>query len=82
MYIEEMVTVGRAENGYVLNVRAPYKKEKSDYDTPVCCGREEKVIVCKDITEVQDKLAKLLPALKDEMDASEAFEQAFEEASD
>lgn len=82
MYIEEMVTIGRAENGYVLNVRVPYKaKEKNGYDSPVCCEREDKVILCKDIAEVATKLEKLLPALKDEMDASEAFEEAFEEAS-
>lgn len=79
-YIEEMVTIGKAENGYVLNVRVPYK----DDDKDECCMPYEdrhKNILCKDLNDLTTRLKKLLPALTDKMSADDEFEQAFTEST-
>lgn len=81
-YIEEMVTIGKAENGYVLNVRVPYKE--TDDDSPECCVPYEerhKNILCKDLNDLTARLKKLLPALTDKMSADDEFEQAFTEST-
>ena len=79
-YIEEMVSIGKAENGYVLTVRVPYNDDLEDYDRPMHVGSREKVILCTDTKELGEKLEKLLPSLKDKMDSAEEFNTAFKES--
>ncbi len=79
MYVEEMISIGKAENGFVINVRAPYKE---DSDSDGCCigpSRKEKMFVVKSAEEAAEKVSALLPLLNDKMDADEVFKTAFKE---
>jgi hypothetical protein len=82
-YVEEIMSIGRAANGYVLTVRIPYSEEKEEdyYDGPVDVGggSREKVILCKDIEDLSGKISSIIPALVDKQSASEAFDNAFKE---
>jgi hypothetical protein len=83
-YIEEIMSIGRAANGYVLTVRVPYKETDEDYYGPTVSGsgEREKVILCKDSDELATKINKLLPALADKASAEESFDRAFQEAEE
>jgi hypothetical protein len=78
-YVEEIMSIGRATNGYVLTVRVPYNDDKEDRDYPVDVGSSEKVILCKDIEDLSGKITSIIPALVDKQSAEEAFDNAFKE---
>ena len=77
MYIDEMVTIGKIENGFTIGIRVPYKDEDD-----LCCGGEMKQFFVKTAEEVGAKVAEILPKLQDKMDADEVFATAFKEAAD
>lgn len=77
-YVEELVSIGRAENGFILEVRVPV--DPSD-DDDICCFNRSKTVICKDINDVTKKIKKLLPALANKKDANVAFDSAFKEAT-
>ena len=79
MYSEEMVSIGKIENGYLIQVRVPYKRDEDG------CGcypsTEEKQYHVADVAELTAKLAILLPALEEKEDAEAAFSKSFKEAA-
>jgi hypothetical protein len=79
-YVEEMMSIGKAANGYVLTVRVPYKSDE-DYDGPMVVGPEdrEKVIICNDLDDLTSKISNILPALVDKQSAEEVFDNTFKE---
>lgn len=81
MYSEEMISIGKIENGYLIQVRVPYK---SDSDECGCCvhpSSQEKQFHVADVDELNTKLKELLPALEDKMDAEAVFKNTFKEAA-
>ena len=79
MYNEEMITIGKIENGFVVGVRVPYE---DDDDGPMCCGSETKQFFVKTAEEAGAKVAEILPKLKDKMNADDLFKQVIKETAD
>lgn len=78
MYIDEMVTIGKIENGFTIGIRVPYK----DNEDGCIGGGEMKQFFVKTAEEAGAKVAEILPKLQDKMDADEVFATAFKEAAD
>lgn len=85
MYREKMLSVGKIANGYLIEVRAPYKrKEKEDEDKDRCCcveigmGYGEEEVFAKDPIDLGKKIEALIPMLDEEFASKSEFESAFE----
>ena len=79
-YVEEMLSIGKAANGYVLTVRVPYKDDDDrDGNYPVHPESKEKVIICTDLADLTGKITSILPALSDKQTAEAKFDSAFKE---
>ena len=84
MYCTRMVEVGKVENGFVVEVRVPYKpkKEKEKGDCIECYpGSSEKQYIAKSETEVGMLLTRLLLLLSEKYTSEEEFDKAFNEAA-
>lgn len=84
MYHEKMLSVGKIANGFLLEVRACWKrKEKEDEEKDRCCcmasGMEygEKEIYAKDAADLAKKIETILPMLDEEFGSESDFEAAF-----
>jgi hypothetical protein len=83
MYHEKMLAVCKITNGFLIEVRAPYKRKKeSDKKESCCCapsgmGYGEKEIFAKDAAELGAKIEALIPMLDEEFESEDAFEGAF-----
>ena len=78
MYMDEMINIGKVENGYMISIRVPYKGD----DDGLRCSHETKQFYVKTAEEVGSKVAEVLPKLRDKMDADEVFKTAFKEMAD
>lgn len=85
MYHEKMLSVCKIENGFLIEVRAPYKRKskESKSDEPVECGMGygEKEVYAKDATDLGQKIEALMPMLEGEFESETAFEDAFNEVA-
>lgn len=86
MYHEKMIGVCGIENGFLIEVRAPYKEEKEESDDKCCCLSNgmrygEKEIYAKDAADLGKKIEALIPMLKIEFTSKDAFDAAFEAVS-
>lgn len=79
MYHEEMVSIGKIENGYIIEVRVPYKEDEDD--CLIGSRSKEKKFHVADVEAMAEKLMLLLPALEDKEDAEAAFKKSFKEAT-
>lgn len=84
MYHEKMLSVVKIANGYLLEVRAPYKrKEKDEEEKDRCCcasvgmGYGEKEVYAKDAADLGKKIEMLMPMLDEEFASESEFEAAF-----
>lgn len=81
MYHEKMLSVAKISNGFLIEVRAPYKrKEKKDDGEPeMVCGMSygEKEVYAKDATDLGQKIEALIPMLDEEFGSESEFEAAF-----
>jgi len=85
MYVDRMLEVGKVDNGYVIKVRVPYKKEKKKESKEMMAdypGSGEKKYVAKSSKAVGELLAKLLPMLEEEFSSEDEFDKAFEDAAE
>lgn len=80
MYNETFLSIAKIENGFLIEVRVPYKSQ-TGADSPMPSS-EEKQFFVKDAEEVGKKVADLLPKLADKIDADEEFANTFEEIQD
>ena len=89
MYMSEMLTVGKAANGFIVEVRVKFKKEakKTDKMTSCCCGPSEyagsceKQYLAKNTKEVAELIEDLMPLLSEDFKDESEFDKAFEEAT-
>lgn len=84
MYHEKMIGVCGIENGFLIEVRAPYKEKEDDSDEKCCCSGMrygEKEIYAKDAADLGKKIEALIPMLKIEFTSKDAFDAAFEAVS-
>lgn len=80
MYHERLIGVSKIENGFLVEVRAPYKRKDKDSDTdgPVeCMNYGEKEVYAKDATDLGKKIEALIPMLDTEFASESEFEAAF-----
>ena len=89
MYMSEMLTVGKAANGFIVEVRVKFEKEakKTDKMTSCCCGPSEyagsceKQYLAKNTKEVAELIEDLMPLLSEDFKDESEFDKAFEEAT-
>lgn len=83
MYMNKMISVGKAANGYVVECCVPIKpgKEKEAEDMLYCGGSREKQYIAKDAKAVADLIAKLMPMLDEDYTTEDDFDTAFDKAA-
>jgi len=81
MYHDKMLSVSKITNGFLIEVRAPYKREEKETKDSCCApdgmGYGEKEVYAKDAKELGMKIESLIPMLETEFDSEDAFEEAF-----
>jgi hypothetical protein len=78
-YIEEIMSIGRATNGYVLKIHVPYAEEDVKAPLGMTNANKDKVIVCTDVADLSEKITSIVPLLGDMGTAEKAFNNAFKE---
>ncbi len=79
MYRENMLSVGKIENGFIIEVRARFKREEDKDSMEVYSSTGEKELFAKDAADLGRKIEALMPMLEiEEFESEEAFEEAFE----
>lgn len=84
MYMNKMISVGKAANGYVVECCVPIKpKKKKEASEMIDCypGSREKQYIAKDAAEVAALIAKLMPMLDEEYTTEDDFDTAFDKAA-
>ena len=84
MYMSNMLSVGRCENGFTIECRCKIKPAKKAEAKTMCCdypGSSEKQYIAKDAKEVGELIAKLMPMLEEEYDNEKDFDKAFDAAT-
>lgn len=84
MYMNKMMMIGRADNGFIVECRVPIKKEKkkeAEESISEYSGESEKQYVVKDISEATALVEKLLPLLDDTFTSEDEFNAAFDKAA-
>jgi hypothetical protein len=89
MYMDQMISVGKATNGFIVECRVKFKKDakKTDKMTSCCCGPSdyagscEKQYIAKDAKEVGELIADIMPLLEQDFSKEAEFDKAFEEAT-
>ena len=81
MYNEEMVSIGKIENGYIISIKVPYKRDE-DSMPMTRHASEEKQFHVADVAAMTAKLSMLIPTLEEKEDAEAAFNKSFKEAAD
>lgn len=86
MYMSQMLSVGKAENGYVIECCVPFKKDKEKAGKEMCgCisgpSSKEKQYLAKTMDEVSELVEKLMPLLDAEYKNEDDFDSAFAEAA-
>lgn len=82
MYFSSMLTVGKADNGFVIECCVPIKrKESKNSKGDICCPsmNEEKRFIAKTAKEAGEYITSMLPLLDTEYDSTKAFDAAFSE---
>ena len=89
MYMDQMVSVGKCANGFIVEARVKFKKEakKTEKMTSCCCGPSEyagsceKQYLAKTAKEVSELIEDIMPLLSEDFKNEDEFDKAFEEAT-
>lgn len=88
MYMEQMISVGKATNGFIVECRIRFKKDAKETDKmkSCCCisdyaGSCEKQYIAKDAKEVADLISDIMPLLDGDYKSEKEFDKAFEDAT-
>lgn len=83
MWMERMIGISKAENGFVVEVHVPIKKENtSDEDMQEAYpGGSEKQFIAKNASEVGSLVDKLMGMLDMEFKSEDDFTKAFKQAA-
>lgn len=79
MYMDRVLEVSKATNGFVVSCYAPIKPDKNNKDC-IDCNRNKQYLA-KDIEEVKATIEKLLPMMDMEFKSESEFDKAFESAA-
>jgi hypothetical protein len=82
MYHEKMLSVAKIANGFLIEVRAPYKRKEKENEKDCCCmpcgmSYGEKEVYAADATDLGKKIEALIPMLDAEFGSESEFEAAF-----
>ena len=84
MWMEKMIGINKAENGFVVEVHIPFKQDKSakgkDMPDPYPGGCEKQYLA-KDASEVGSLVDKLMGMLDMEFKSEDDFTKAFKQAA-
>lgn len=89
MYMDQMISVGKATNGFIVECRVKFKKEakKTEKMSACCCfpseyaGSCEKQYIAKTAKEVGELIEDIMPLLEADYTKESEFDKAFEEAT-
>lgn len=90
MYMDQMISVGKATNGFIVECRVKFKKEakKTEKMASCCCapvgeyaGSCEKQYIAKDAKEVGELISDIMPLLDGDYAKESEFDSAFEAAT-
>ena len=89
MYMDKMISVGKAANGFVVECYVRFKKDaKASAKTNTCCcgpsdyaGSCEKKYIAKNSKEVAELIEDIMPLLDMEFTKESEFDKAFDEAT-
>lgn len=84
MYMDKVLEVGKAENGFVISCNVPIepsKKDTKDMPMSMPCDSENKMYLAKDAAEVGAIILKIMPLLDMDFKTEEEFDKAFAEAA-
>ena len=89
MYMDQMISVGKVSNGFIVEARVKFKKEakKTEKMSSCCCGSSEyagsceKQYLAKTIKEVAELIDDIMPLLSQDFKNEDEFDKAFEEAT-
>lgn len=87
MYMDQMISVGKATNGFVIECRVRFKKDAKKTEKMSCCcvssdygGSCEKQYIAKDEKEVAALIADIMPLLDGDYKSESEYDAAFEAA--
>lgn len=78
--MKNMLKIGKAENGYVVECQVPIK-EKKEKDTPMMHDMAEKQYIAEDIDGVAKIIQNIMPMLDEEFSSEDEFDKAFKNAA-
>lgn len=82
MYVNNCLEICKAENGYVVEVCVPMDASKGESsDMPMSSEDNDKQFIAKDIAEVQNLVAKLMPLMDTSFSTMDEFTAAFDKAA-
>ena len=84
MYMERMLGISKAENGYVVECHVPMKPEKQKEGKDMVSmypGSCEKQYIAKDMDDVFAIVKRVMPMLDTEYKSEDEFDEAFNKAS-
>jgi hypothetical protein len=84
MYIERVLEIGKAANGFIVSCNVPLKPDKKKDGKDMISsypGSCEKKYLAKDTSEVADIIGKLMPMLDMEFKTEDEYDKAFNEAA-
>ena len=82
MYLDRVVEVGKAANGFIVSANVPLKPEAKSTKTMDCCrGSVDRQYICKDAKEAADVIGDLIPLLDEAFKTGDEFDKAFAEAT-
>jgi len=83
MYMDQMITIGKATNGFVVSCNVPLKPDAKKSDKMTMCGSpsRDKTYIAKDAKEVADLVNDIMPLLDQDFKTEDEFDKAFDAAS-
>lgn len=83
MYMDRIIEVSKATNGFVVSCCVPLKPDAKKSDKMIsCCGSStNRQYIAKDAQEVADLIEDIMPLLEQDFKTEDEFDKAFEEAA-
>lgn len=83
MYMSKMLSIGKVDNGFVIECQVPLKKDsKKSKEMDVCCSSScEKQYIAKDAAQAAKLIQDMIPLLDAEYKSENEFDSAFDEAA-
>lgn len=89
MYMDQMISVGKAANGFIVECHVKFKTDakmtekmnKCGCSPSDCAGSCEKQYIAEDAEEVGELIANIMPLLDGDYTNESEFDSAFDEAT-